>query len=376
MNTANVDSIEARAKFDFIRYSNCWEDADILCDALSPAPGKRILSIASAGDNAFALAADGAEVIACDLNPAQIACAELKAAAIRVLDYDHLLAFLGVDDSTGLSRETTYRQIRSELSAGSRLFWDINENLIRPGLIHTGKFEKYFRFFRAWVLPFIARQRKVNALLLERTPEERRLFFRDHWDSWRWRALFKVFFSKFVMGKLGRDPEFFRYVEGAVGKRILARAEYALSELPNHSNPYLRYILTGNFAAPALPRYLRQDHFSKVQAGISRIKFVCAPIHETAKTYKQVGFDGFNLSDIFEYINPELSGRIYGDLLSTAQFGARLVYWNMLAPRSAPPQFAAYVTPNRDLAAALFKKDLAFFYSAFIIEEVRQCLIS
>ncbi len=31
------------------------------------------------------------------------------------------------------------------------------------------------------------------------------------------------------MGRLGRDPEFFRYVEGSVAERILERVEYALT---------------------------------------------------------------------------------------------------------------------------------------------------
>ncbi|MGV2481690.1 UNVERIFIED_CONTAM: DUF3419 family protein, partial [Salmonella enterica subsp. enterica serovar Weltevreden] len=39
--------------FNLIRYANCWEDADILSEALDIPTGKRILSIASAGDNSF-----------------------------------------------------------------------------------------------------------------------------------------------------------------------------------------------------------------------------------------------------------------------------------------------------------------------------------
>ena len=36
--------------------------------------------------------------------------------------------------------------------------------------------------------------------------EERRAFYDEQWDTWRWRLLFRVFFSRFVMGRLGRDP--------------------------------------------------------------------------------------------------------------------------------------------------------------------------
>ncbi len=63
--------IRERAKFDFIRYANCWEDADILRDALCVRPGDSCLSIASSGDNSLSLLADAPRlVVAFDLNPA------------------------------------------------------------------------------------------------------------------------------------------------------------------------------------------------------------------------------------------------------------------------------------------------------------------
>ena len=48
--------IGATARFDRIRYAQCWEDADVLLDALQVEPGDTCLSIASAGDNTLALA--------------------------------------------------------------------------------------------------------------------------------------------------------------------------------------------------------------------------------------------------------------------------------------------------------------------------------
>ena len=49
------EDIEHRVALDFIRYGNCWKDADILCEALQPASGKRMLLICSAGDNVLSL---------------------------------------------------------------------------------------------------------------------------------------------------------------------------------------------------------------------------------------------------------------------------------------------------------------------------------
>ena len=53
--------IAKRAKFEIIRYAQAWEDADILAAALRVKPSDTVVSIASAGDNALALLAEGAE---------------------------------------------------------------------------------------------------------------------------------------------------------------------------------------------------------------------------------------------------------------------------------------------------------------------------
>ena len=50
--------------------------------------------------------------------------------------------------------------------------------------------------------------------------------------------------------------------------------------------------------------------------------------------------------------------------------GARLAYWNMLAPRSRPMELADRLRPLDELAADLFGRDRAFFYSRFVVEEV------
>src|SRR3974390_1287912 len=85
-----------RADFSIIRYAQCWEDADALLSALDPQPGHVCFSIASAGDNALALLSRGsARVIAVDLNPAQLACLELRVAAYRELAHGELLEFVG-----------------------------------------------------------------------------------------------------------------------------------------------------------------------------------------------------------------------------------------------------------------------------------------
>jgi S-adenosylmethionine-diacylglycerol 3-amino-3-carboxypropyl transferase len=367
---AAVDNaaIEERASFDLIRYANCWEDADILCAALRPAPGKRLLSIASGGDNSLALAAEGAEVVAADLSAAQLAMVELKMAVVRRLEREQALAFLGVAHSS--ERAGVLAELVDDLTPAARNYWLERPGAVAAGVIHAGKFESYFTLFRTRLLPLVHGKRKVRSLRARRNRAERERFYEESWNNWRWRMLFRVFFSRFVMGRLGRDPEFFRYVEGSVADRILGRARYALTELPTHENPYLEYILTGNFGE-CLPRYLRPEPFAALKERLDLLTLEAGPLDQVAVADTGGGFDGFNLSDIFEYMDERTSSGLYGQLLDVARPGARLAYWNMLVPRSCPEAFRERVEPLGDESARLFARDQAFFYSAFLIDEVR-----
>jgi S-adenosylmethionine-diacylglycerol 3-amino-3-carboxypropyl transferase len=364
-----------RADFTRIRYAQVWEDADILLAALEVQPADTVVSIASAGDNALALLGAGAaRVVALDLNPAQLACLELRVAAYRELTHAELLVLIGSRPGTPAQRAGLYQRCRGRLGPAVRDFWDGQPEAVAGGIGGAGKFENYFRLFRTRMLPLVHRRATVEALLRGGTLAERERFYAECWDTWRWRLLFKVFFSRFMMGRLGRDPAFFKYVAGSVADRILSRAKHALTTLGPAANPYLHWILTGTHGA-ALPWALRAENFEKIRQRLDRLEW-----HElTLEAYLErehasgatVRVDKFNLSDIFEYMSEASTAALLARLADASRPGGRLAYWNMLAPRRRPESLAHRLQPRDDLAAALFAQDKAFFYSAFVVEEVR-----
>ena len=107
--------IAERAAFDLVRYASCWEDPALLVGAV-PGPGASWLSIASGGDNAFALLATApARVVAFDLSEAQLALCRLKRAAFLSLEHAEWLGFLGLSPMPARKREALpYRQIITE----------------------------------------------------------------------------------------------------------------------------------------------------------------------------------------------------------------------------------------------------------------------
>jgi S-adenosylmethionine-diacylglycerol 3-amino-3-carboxypropyl transferase len=355
-----------RADFSGIRYAQCWEDADVLLSALEPGPGKRCLSIASAGDNTLALVSrDPESVLALDLSPAQLACLELRVAAYRELQHSELLALLGSIESD--ARPRLYQACRKHLSAKALAFWDERPDLIAAGIGAVGKFEHYFSLFREKVLPLVHSRGRLRELLRPKSRDERRSFYDNQWNNLRWRLMFHVFFSRKLMGLLGRDPQFFRYVEGSVSEKILKRTEYALTELNPAANPYVQWILTGRHNG-ALPAALREENFEPIRRNLDRLEWRCGSLEESLGQGQK--FDCFNLSDIFEYMSPSSYEQLLKLIVSSARPGARLAYWNMLAPRHRPESVATVLKPLPELSAQLFARDQAFFYSALVVEEV------
>jgi S-adenosylmethionine-diacylglycerol 3-amino-3-carboxypropyl transferase len=326
------------------------------------------VSIASAGDNALALlTGDPARVIALDLSAAQLACLELRVAAYRTLAHPELLELVGSRPSA--RRVELFDRCRPALGEAGRAFWDGRRAAIGRGIGSLGKFERYFELFRTRVLPLVHSSRTVKELLRPRPLEDRRRFYDDRWDTWRWRLLFHVFFSRTVMGRLGRDPEFFRYVEGNVAASILTRTRHALRELDPSENPYVHWILTGTHGE-ALPCALRYEHFDTIRNRLDRLEWRCESLEELLERSSGESFDRFNLSDLFEYVSVEHYHRVLEAIVRRSRSGARLAYWNMLAPRYRPDHFGDRLRPLDDLASRLHACDRAFFYSAFRIEEV------
>src|SRR5215471_9190304 len=153
-----------RADFSVIRYAQCWEDADVLLDALEPGPGKSCLSIASAGDNTLALLSrDPESVLALDLSPAQLACLELRVAAYRSLQHRELLELIGSVESD--VRVRLYKACRKHLSPWTATFWNDRLKLVAAGIGSAGRFERYFELFRKRILPLVHSRDRVLELL-------------------------------------------------------------------------------------------------------------------------------------------------------------------------------------------------------------------
>lgn len=359
--------VASKADFGDIRYAQLWEDADVLTCALATKPGATLVSICSAGDNALAmLTLDPDRIVVVDLSQAQIECLNLRIGAYRNLDHEAFLELMGSRRSD--RRGELLRTALNGASDATSAFWVARQDdVIAHGAGGCGKFERYFRLFKERVLPWVHSRRTVDAIFEKRDRAEREAFLDERWNNWRWKLMVSLFFSRFAMGRLGRDKAFFDHVDGSVAAHVQRRIRHAAVDCDPSENPYLYWIMNATHGEH-LPMAWRPEHYATIGDRLGRLDVRHGSLEAFIGTGAKA--DGFNLSDIFEYMSRDVFAQVYGAILGAANPGARLVYWNMMAPRRLPEPFKDRIVTCTAAEDAGKAADKAFFYSDFVVEEV------
>lgn len=336
-------------KSPHIRYSNCYEDTSSL---LEIADGKKYLSVCSGLDNTLALLLKNPDKIICfDYNITQIYLAKLKIASFKYLDYLELLKFFGID-STVKDRLNIYNEIRNYLDNDVKSYFDEFKDIIKVGLIYAGKFEYYLTKFKKYVLPFTHSKKTITAFMNAKTIEEQKYIYNSKFNNKRLNLLFKIFFSKKVMSKLGRDKTYFKYVNTNLALNLKQRVNLGFNNVLNIDNPYMQYIILGKFIS--LPLYLQFENFNIIKSNIEKIELVNQDFEEVLKKDK---YDFLNLSDIFEYMDEEKMPNLEKLIYEHTTNNAKIVFWNMMVKRNF--NLGLFKEINSEEA---FKKEKPFFY--------------
>jgi len=354
-----------------ISYAQSWEDPQVLQSGLRVGPDDDVLSICASGDNSFALAIAGARsVTAIDLSGPQLALARLKLAAAKRFDVGRFRSFLGLGPIG--QRVFLYHEVRPGLDAFTRDYWDENEAQIREGLVGCGKFEKYLALFRKRVLPWVHRRSTIDDFLGCETLDAQAEIFNGRWNTLRWRTLFRVFFSRWVMERAGRSSAQFAHVQGSVSDVFLARTAHVMTQIPVGSNPFLQWILSGQYAdLDHSQPYLSVEGHQKLVEAADRIHFVHDDLIGHLNACAPETYSAFNLSDVPEYLSDSESEGLLRACVGAARPGARIAYWNLLVPRWRPEGMADLLDRDVALGDALIADDRAFFYGSFQVETVR-----
>ncbi len=365
------NSIHRRSVFERILFAQCWEDSEMDRQALHLESGDVALVVTSGGCTALNLALERPDrIIAVDMNSAQTSLLELKIAGARALDHKEYLELLGVRPSR--RRRELYRACRVHLSPDTSPFWDANEKLIQGNLLRSGRYEQYLGACRKLLL-VIQGPRRIQRLFELESAEDRRRFYREEWDGVRWRLFFRTFFSRRILGRFGLDPAFFTYVDGVTsfGEHFRRLAEHVIVDLPARDNYFLAQICLGRYLDErAVPPYLRADNFDRLQRSVACIEPRTAELESMLQSLPGGSVDAFGLSNVFEWVSPDVFERILGEIHRVGSPGARICYRNLLVRRTHPASRDGQFRPDRDLAARLLFQDRSFVYSNFEVATV------
>lgn len=354
-----------------IHYAQCWEDSTTLLNALKISREDNVISIASGGDNTLDLILKNPKTLtAIDSNPAQIYLFELKIKAIQKLNYNDFIEFLGLNKCE--KRTEIYNYLRNFLSAPAKKFWDKENEKITKGIIHCGKFESYFSYFRRFVIPLIHSKRSVIKLLSAVSLEQQKNFYNKVWNNWRWRALFKIFFGKFLLGYLGRDPSFFKYVTvNNIADELFKRTQRGFTEIPVNDNYFLHYIFTGKYENNNVPPYLRETNFKVLKRNVGRIKLVLSSLESYLNNFNGDSISKFNLSDIFEYMDYQSFISLLNKIIGVGHSGAKIAFRTLFVPYTIPEKMQNQISSDTKLSNKLIDSDKTFFYGNFCIWDIK-----
>lgn len=348
-----------------INYSQCWEDTNLLKQALKITNEDVVLSVTSGGDNTLALLMQKPKtVFFIDINPVQGYVAELKLQATKILNYEQYLDFLGVNESR--TRIKYYNQISTLLSSSAHSWFLANMNVIENGVIHSGKFEKYLNSFRRYLLPLVHSQQIIKQFVNHSNLNNQINFYKVVWNTWRWKFFFTVATNSSLLRNYARQAG--SISKGATkNESYYKRMERLVYRTNLKTNFYLQYALTGKYGE-SLPDYLVKENYAKLQeCGTDRYKIEHKDLLSFLKKTSHSSLTKYNLSDTFEFLSTEEAVRIWREIVRTAKNGAKVVYWCNQIEHVPPYELAQQVVRSADLENELTKQDRLYFYQSFHI---------
>jgi S-adenosylmethionine:diacylglycerol 3-amino-3-carboxypropyl transferase len=274
--TAAATTAWERGRFDArggpskVLFGRMYEDASIEREAFPK--GARVFCIASAGCTAMELA-PGHEVVAVDINPAQLAYAERR--------------FAG-------------------------------ERGVRGAAEHVMAFGRALAPAAGW------HASTVREFLAMGDPAEQVAYWARHLNTWRFRMAVDTLFSLASLRTVYASS-FLDFLPPRMGAIMRGRMERCFARHANHTNPYARALLLG--ALPVEPP----------PPEASGIRLVHADAAAFLEGEPAGSFAGFALSNILDGANAQYERRLIAAVKRAAAKGAVIVLRSFREPQTAIP---------------------------------------
>ncbi len=337
-----------------LQYSCGNEDSASELAALDVA-GRRVLSVAAAGERAFGLLlGDPREVIAIDRNPAQIHLGQLKAAAIRRLEREAYLRFIGIAADPG--RAATYRLLRNDLPDAARRYWDDRPRDIAEGIHSVGRTERGIAriapLLRHVAAADVARLRAC-ATLDEQGAIASALFRRP-----LVRAALAAIFNPAAGRLLLRDPVYYGEARRAAPAYLRDRVVTTLQHHRFDDCFILSLFLNGHLKnSRSLPIDLGTEAYAIVRGRLDRVRFERSCILDYLERQSAESIDAFSLSDLGGYLTIDEFSVLLDRVDRVARAGATVCIREYISSPTTRARWPASLLRRPELERELLRTD-------------------
>jgi len=328
-------------------------------------PGRRVFCIASGGCMAFALLSVApATAVACDINPAQIALAELKKAVLlQDASPEVRQRAFWVDGRPALA------EVEPMLSEASRQFWQQNRYRLRRGLQHAGLVDGYLRWAVRLFHVAVHSRSTTRRLLSFSDLNAQREYVRRRWQSWRWRACFRLLDARWLL-RLGYGRAILRRLPANFAALLQEQVERPLHEHAAAFNPYAWHFWLPREAAhrpEVQPVFLEAQSLSAVRAALPHLQLVVGNAVEVLAQAAEP-FDFVALSNILELAEPALVAQLAQSLSLATRPGARVVFRFFFPPATSTWEiFQPHFFRDTDLETQCQAADRGMFCTHFVV---------
>lgn len=359
----NKTQIEKNTSVFFSRLSYSFGNEDWITEsrALKIKSGDRVLCITASGDRPLHLLLDDCkEIVSIDANNIQNHLLNLKMAAMKELDYEEYLAFLGATPSH--NRKEVLPQVVASMSSESGQYWLQNKRSIAAGILYQGALEQWSKKISRVIRSL--RGKKVKKLFELHNIEEQRKFVTKHWDQFFWRKAFDLALNPLFTRLVLKDPGLFDNVDSTItpGSYIYKRMNACLMSNLARESPLMSLFLKGKVEKDAFPPYLTNEGFDIIRKRVDRISTKTTDLISYLESAADNSFDVFSISDVASYIGQDDFNRLMYAIYRTAKPGARFSIREFLSRHKIPTELLPFFVRDSSLEKELEKEDRCFVY--------------
>jgi S-adenosylmethionine-diacylglycerol 3-amino-3-carboxypropyl transferase len=345
----------------WILYSTCDEDSRSELEALDIQRNDTVLSVTGSGCRTLSLMTlNPRRVTSVDYSAGQNYLLELKLVAIRELQYEQLLRFLGVHPSD--DRAQVYGSLRDLLTADAKAYFDRFSDRIKAGILYAGRHEQ---FYVRLVAPLVKALygKHMSAIFSCGDIESQWEIYTKHIRGPIWRLLIKRGFSLPLIKLILNDAQYHIEVNvGSPGSYMLSRFEHTFRNHLARDNDWLSMMLRGKYY-DSLPHFLLPSSVDQIKKCTSKLEMVTTNIIDYVKALPDRSVNKFSLSDVTSCISRQEFSELLSQVARVGVEHGRICVRNFLANHVIPISLSGLLPKDEIISQRLERTDRAFAYS-------------